>query len=318
LSTAASSLQWKRVAQVVVGSGGSGLLIENLRVSFTVTKTPQANPNPCVIKIYNLNQDHEQQIKYEFTDVILNAGYAQQPRLLFRGNIKQVYRYQENNDFVTEITAGDGDADYRGAVLNTTLAKGTDDNHLLDAVLGSFSSTIKGFINIPIKQRIRGLVVSGNTRQVLHDLARDRGAAWSIQDGQLVMVTADSVLPNQAIVLNSDSGLISVPEVNDKGITLRALMNPQFKIAGVVQLDNNDIKLKVRKGSSGGSKQPKPKTPVKLDPDGLYKLTKIIHKGDTRGAGSRSWESSLICVGLSAPITSSTQAGEADQDGGEV
>ena len=295
------SLQWKRVAQVVVGTTGKGLLIENLRINFIVVKTVQANPNPAIIKIYNLNQDHENQIRYEYTDLILNAGYQDATRLLFRGNIKQVFRYGEGNDYITEIAAGDGDRDYRTAVMNQTLAAGTTDSHLVDAAVSSFGSTIRGYVNLPDKKRLRGRVLSGNTRKVLSDLVRQHGAHWSIQDGQVTIVGADAVLPGQAIVLNSESGLISVPEVNEKGITLKALLNPQLRVGGTIQLDNNNIKLKVRQGTHKGTKIKTPKVPVRLDPDGIYKLIKVAHRGDTRGVGS-SWESALTCVGLSQPI----------------
>lgn len=297
--------QWKRHAQVVIGKAGAGLLVENLRVQFEVSKTVDSAPNVAVIKIFNLSPANEAKIKNEFDEVLLNAGYEGALRLVFRGNIKHVYRYRDKSDYITEIEAGDGDKDFRSAVMNETLAAGTTNAQLVDRAVGSFKGTggtTKGTVQIADRARLRGKVISGNTRDVLHDVARESGANWSIQDGQLVIVKANAVLPDEAIVITADTGMLGAPEVNDKGIAVKCLMNPQLRVNGALKLDNNGIKAKRQKAQALGKKQEAEKEPVRLDPDGVYKVLKLTHKGDTRG---QDWISEIECIGLDQPIPAS-------------
>ncbi len=297
--------QWKRHAQVVIGKAGSGLLVENLRVHFEVSKTVESAPNVAVIKIFNLSPINEAKIKNEFDEVLLNAGYEGALRLVFRGNIKHVYRYRDKSDYITEIEAGDGDKDFRSATMNETLAAGTTNAQLVDRAVGSFKTTggtTKGAVQINDRARLRGKVISGNTRDVLHDVARESGANWSIQDGQLVIVKANGVLPDEAIVITADTGMLGAPEINDKGIAVKCLLNPQLRVNGAIKLDNNGIKAKRQKAQALGKKQEDQKEPVRLDPDGIYKVLKITHKGDTRG---QDWVSEIECIGLDQPIPES-------------
>jgi hypothetical protein len=303
-----STRQWKRHAQVVIGKDGCGLLVENLRITFDVCKTVEHTPNTAVIKIYNLSEDNERRImtKGEFDEIILKVGYEASVQThsdgtryfptVFRGNITHVYRYRENSDYITEIEAGDGDKDYRNAVMNETLAAGTTNAQLVDRAAGSFKATggtTKGAVQINDRARLRGKVISGRTRDVLHDVARDSGANWSIQDGQLQMVKANGMLQGEAIVITADTGMLGAPQVNDKGIGLTCLLNPQLRINGAIKLDNSSIKA--QRQQAQGEKQQDPQASTRLDPDGIYKVLKIAHKGDTRG---KDWASNIECIGL--------------------
>lgn len=304
--------QWKRRVQLVIGKAGAGLMIENLRVQFEVAKTVESAPNTAIIKIYNLHPDNEAKIKNEFDEVLLNAGYEGALRLVFRGNIKHVYRYREGNDYITEIEGGDGDKDFRQAVMNETLAAGTTTGQLVDRAVGTFKSTggtAKGHVQVAERGRIRGKVISGNTRTVLDDVARESAANWSIQDGQLVIVSTNDVLPGQAVVIRADTGMLGAPEINDKGIAVKCLMNPTLRVNGAIKLDNNGIKAKRQQAQALATKREKQETNapvgrenqqlVRLDPDSIYKVLKLTHKGDNRG---QEWVSEIECIGLDQPI----------------
>lgn len=301
------SLQWLRKAQVIVGKGGSGLSVDQLKIVFEINKTIQPTPNTALIKIYNLNPNHENTIHNEYDEVILNAGYKDNVKVIFRGNIKHVFKYRDKVDYVTEIEAADGDRDFRNSIINRTLSAGTTRNNVLQAAVSSFQDTRMGFSNIGDERHIRGVVLSGSTRRVLDNLARDTGANWSIQDGLLTVVKTDSTLPNTAIVISSDTGLLEAPEVNDKGVGVKCLMNPDLLINGSIKLDNNNIRIRERRLSllsHGNDKRTaKEKPPVRLDPDGIYKIIAIRHAGDNRG---KAWTSELVCISLGSPIPDNT------------
>lgn len=303
-----TSRQWKRRAEVIIGKGGNGLSVTDLRIVFEVTKTLKESPNTANIKIYNLNPGNEQKIKNEFTDVILNCGYEDGMRMVFRGNIKHVYRYRDGNDYITEIEAADGDRDFTTSVINETLAAGTTNKQIISRAVASFKGgTTEGYTgDVNEKPRLRGKVISGMSRDVLSDIARDSGANWSIQDGQLTIVKSGGLLPGTAVLINANTGMLGAPEVDDKGITVKCLLNPIITVNGAIKIDNNSIKAKHEKDSKKKKKKSDTEDdqeevdsgdgePVRLSPDGIYKCVKITHAGDTRGSD---WTTESLCVAL--------------------
>ena len=308
-----STLQWKRECELVIGDGtaGRGLLVKHLRIEFKIEKTSGRIPNTALIKVYNLTPDHENQIRGEFDEVLLNAGYEGSSLLIFRGNIRHVFRYRDGNDRITEIDAADGDKDFRKTTVNFTLAKGSSTAQLLDQVVQKFQTTKKGYAVVKDRKRLRGRVVSGSARNVLDDIATEADARWSIQDGLLEIVPVDSTLPTEAIVLRSDTGLLGAPEIDDKGIKATCLLNPRIRVNGKVWLDNNTLKAKIAKEleTKPGAKKVKTKKHrgelARLDPDGVYKVYKLEHEGDTR---SNTWTTQVFCVGLDKAIPSGRTA----------
>lgn len=326
MPSATSTLQWLRQLQVVIGVpgqqglqiGSSDATVPALKVQFEIIKTLDPTPNTAQIKIFNLKKDNEKFIvgylsNAEFKEVLVNAGYQNAQRLIFKGNIKHAFHYRDKTDLITQIEAADGDKDYRQAKLNLTLAAGTTAADVVNAAVGSFNSTTLGHNLIPPgNPRIRGRVISGMTRDVLGKLAREATADWSIQDGALQIVPAGSVLPNQAIVVNASTGMLSAPEINDRGIKVTTLLNPLIGINTVLQLDNNDIKQLIRKrrGLSKNTRKNPNLSTVGLNADGLYKVIRTDHRGDTRG---NQWETECYCIAVGTSLPSSPDASVADQ-----
>lgn len=291
----------------MIGAAGRGISIKDLRISFDITKTSGRSPNPCVVKIYNLAPDNERKIKGEFDDVIVNAGYTGATRVIFRGNIKKLSLYPENQDHITDLECGDGDKDLRESVVNVTLAAGTSTDQLLDHVVGTFDTTKKGYVVTKDRKRVRGKVISAMGADVLDDIAADADANWSIQDGNLVMVPVNSTLPTEAILINGDTGMLGTPQVDDKGITVECLLNPQIQVHGKIKLDNNVIRIKAQKQhqqkpgalSDGSKSRGKPKHTERLDPDGVYVCYKVQHQGDTH---ADTWKTTVFCKALAKTI----------------
>jgi hypothetical protein len=309
--------KWLRTCRLEVGKAKGGLVsgfsTSDLRVQFTVNKTIYQTPNTAKIKIFNLREENEHKIRDEFNDVRLFVGYRgipgtskPQESLVFQGNIRFSYFYREGLDHIAEIVCGDGDKDYRSTVIDRyTLGKDATESIVIDHLLKKFSSTTKGHIkgkNL-FKPRVRGKVYSGNARDILHDIAKNNDAHWSIQDGKLVMVPVDSVLPEEAIMVSSETGLLGQPEENDKGIAIKMLMDARIVPNGKLWLQSNDIKLKhINEQQGRSSKTRSSKTPVRTDPDGVYKVLTVTHKGDNRATDAGSWSSDCRCIALDQPI----------------
>jgi hypothetical protein len=306
-----SRLQWLRVCKVIVGTTelidgiptGRGISVdETFRIQFEVIKTIQSVPNTARIRIYNLSKDSENKIRGEFDEVLVNAGYKGSELLIFRGNLRHIFRLPEAPSFITDIDAADGDRDFRKSIVNETLAAGTSSSQLLDKVMATFKTTKKGHVVIKEKARSRGKVISAPARQVLDDLARDSGAHWSIQNGNLEIVPVDSTLPTEAIVLSPETGLLGTPQIDDKGITAKCLLNPRIRVNGKVKIDNIFFQARIHKQTPkkpGSKAKPKSHELTRLDPDGIYKVVAIKHSGDTRG---EEWLTEVKCIALQKAI----------------
>lgn len=305
----AAGTHWGRVCRVKVGKiGRKGEPVvgreftETLRIAFDVTKTIYRAPNVATIKLYNLTQDHEEAIRDEYKDLALDCGYGGEAQGIFRGNIRFVYAYREGNDRIVEIQAGDGDKDFKDGEVNFTLAAGHTDEDAIKRLLENMGTTVLGYVagkNLT-KAKILGKTYSGTVRRVMDVIARNNEAHWTIQDGKLSMVPVRSTLPNEAIRVDSNTGLLGTPQINDKGIALKVQLDPRMVPNGKIWLSNNEVKAAVFKPPMLLREEQKgSKAPIRLDPDGIYKLFVVNHKGDTRGGD---WFSECKCVGLDDKI----------------
>jgi len=295
----------RRCNLVVSDASGSGLDLSNLRIVFSVKKSDAQTPNSAEIRVYNLSKETASKIKKEFTNVVLQAGYESNYGTIFAGNIKQVRIGKEGGtDTYTDIAAGDGDEAYNFAVVNQTLSAGADQQAQIEAVSRSLDEkdVRQGSITGVESNRLpRGKVMYGMARDYLRQSAAATETSWSIQDGKVQFVKLTGVLPSQAVVLNSKSGLIGTPEQTNDGITVRCLLNPQLKIAGKVQIDQEDIAQAKLPDTSSSAEVNKP---VEIEDDGFYRLLVVEHKGDTRG---NDWYSDLVCLGVDATLPANKQ-----------
>lgn len=293
----------RKVTLIVGDDNGDALDLSALRIKFTIKKTDAETPNVAEIEVFNLSDETSMRIQKEFADVILQAGYEENFGVIFRGNAKQILRGREENgvDSYLNIAASDGDAAYNFAVVNTTLAAGATQRDQISAAMRGMAAhgVTPGYIPDMGGQALpRGKVLYGNSREYLRNSASASDTSWSIQDGKVQFVPRTGLLPGQAVVLTSMTGLIGTPEQTNDGIKIKCLINPQIKPGGVVDLRDSEIKA-----AKAGKffKQPNKKGevdergPVAIDKDGLYKVLRVDFSGDTDG---QDWYQELVCVGI--------------------
>lgn len=291
-----SQLQYLRQCTLIVaGKSGDGLDLSPMRIKFKTKKSDAQTPNTAEIRVYNLAPETAQQIRKEFTTVTLQAGYESNYGVIFTGNIKQVrFGRESGTDTYIDIAAGDGDDAYNFAVVNTTLAAGAKQSDQIAAAGDSMAGrgVGVGFVADTGAQALpRGKVMYGMARDYLRQSAEASETTWSIQDGKLQLVSLTGTLPNQAIVLNSKTGLVGTPEQTNDGITVRCLLNPLLKIGGKVLIDEKDVaEAKLPDTPEKGAPANKPASIVS---DGVYRVLTIEHAGDTRG---NDWYSNIVCL----------------------
>ena len=298
--------QYLRACKLIVATaGGSGLDLSGLHIKFSIKKADAQTPNTAEIRVYNVAETTVARIRKEFSRVVLQAGYEANLGVIFDGNIKQVRFGRENGtDTYIDIAAGDGDDAYNYAVVNTTLAAGASQRDQINAAASPMSERgVKpGYIGETGETKLaRGKVMYGMARDYMRQSAEASDTTWSIQDGKLQFVPNTGVLPNQAVVLNSKTGLVGQPEQTNDGIKARCLLNPMLKIGGKVQINEKDV---AQAKLADTSKDAQANKPADIAADGFYRLLVVEHSGDTRG---NDWYSDLICLDIDATQPSDKQ-----------
>lgn len=294
----------RKVRLVVGGSAYPGVTnnpapaidLSEMHITFEVNNATAQTLKYARITVYNLSDQTANTIQQEFTRVELSAGYGDDIGLIFQGQIAIVKHGKLNaTDTFLEIIAQDGDAAYNFAITNKTLAAGWTPDQLHASLLqdlapyGITQGYKPGFTGAAA---FRGRTCYGMTRDYLRDLAQQQGCEWSIEDGRLNFIPLSSFVPGEAVVLNTDSGLIGTPTQTTGGIEIRCLLNPRIKSGGQVKIDNSALAtMNVRQPVLGQS------IPIVagIDRDGAYKALCVQHRGDTRGL---EWYTSMICLAV--------------------
>lgn len=305
--------QYLRKCSLIVSNGDDGLELSELHVTFTVFHRTVQSPSSMRARIYNLSVGTMQKIFKEFTQVVLKAGYHNQDGeifdIIFKGYIIQSRIGRENpTDTFLEISAADGEPGYDWATIAATL-KG-----------GHGNSDIKREINTAFKQQQvdvgyeakmsetrypRGRVMYGMARDFARMLGFTTGHTWSIKNGKYETVELRKVLPDEAIVLTSQTGLIGLPQQTPDGVQARALLNPYLIHNRQVKIDNKSIQKlafplpATVEGITGF--QYASQTGVSLvgeQADGFYRVIAVDHIGDTRG---NAWYSDMWLLAINNP-----------------
>lgn len=273
-------MQYLRKCSLIVAGVDQGLDLSGLRIRFSVKRSDAQTPNAAEIRVYNLAPNTVRQIRDEFTRVILQAGYEENFGVIFDGDIKQVkFGREGGTDTYVDIAAGDGDAAYNFAVVNTTLAAGARQSDQIRAALAPMAErgVAAGYIDTTDDRALpRGKAMFGMSRDYLRRSADTTATTWSIQDRKVQFVKRTGLLPGQAVALSSATGLVGVPEVTNDGVYIRSLLNPLLVIGGQVQVSGS------------------------TDADGIYRILVVEHTGDTHG---NEWYSTItgLLVDPSAP-----------------
>lgn len=288
-----------------------GIDLSQMHFTFKIRQGDTESPNNAAIRVFNLSDATVKTIKGEYSQVLLDAGYENNHGVLFNGVIRQFRTGRTSaTDTFLDILAADSDLNYAYGFVNRGWPAGTSVLDMAKDVAQGIGLSIDpkrlpDFSGSPLFANpalARSRVGFGMGRDLLRSAARTMGTGLSIQGGALQMVPLTGYLDSQAVVLNSVTGMIGIPEQTDLGIYVRALINPKFQVGGKVQLNNKDINQLSQRGSNplsfdrwtGIAYQAK----VVESSDGLYKIYVVDHSGDTRG---QDWYSDLTCLAIDSP-----------------
>jgi len=270
-----SAEQYGRRYRIIVGN----IEVSELRCVFNIEKNLAETPNFSEVTIYNLAPATENQIIETGSRIIVEAGYETgHYGLIFDGDIVQPLRGKEDNTtYMLTLVSQDADKFLNNGFVNQSWAAGQTPKTIAQRLCSTATNTAElGFVsdNLENKELARGKVVFGLACDYLHQIARTEQAAFYCNDGKVNIVKAIDPPSGQIISLSPKTGLIGAAEMTDEGIKATCLLNPLLNLNSFVHIDNRFVRQqKARRDSQ----------PKMMDQDGIYRIIKLVHEGDTRG-----------------------------------
>lgn len=298
--------QYIRKASLIVLDHQDGLDLTDLHFTFKSSQADEESPNNCSIRVHNLGEHLMQKVQKENNRIILQAGYESSYGVIFDGTIKQ-FRIGREPDGVTtylDLLAADGDIAYNYAMVNESLAAGSTAQQRIDRNLAAMKElgVSKGTIILPEGTGgtlPRGKVLWGLASARLRAQVQNVGATWTIKNGKVNIIPLTGYLPGEAVVVNSDTGLIGRVEQTANGMTARCLLNPKLVVGGLVRIDAKSINQTSQQGGGQLLAYDKIKNSVQnfasVQADGLYRIYVAEYSGDTRG---QDWYVDLTCLSV--------------------
>lgn len=312
-----SNVLFGRKVSLLVRSEDAALDLSEMHIRFNTSQEDEESPNNASIRVYNLSDETMVKMQTEFNKVVLQAGYENSAfGVIFTGTIKQFRVGRENA--VTryiDILAADGDQAYNWAIVNKTLLAGSSPDQRVRAAVAAMvpKGVDAGSINLDATGGIlpRGKVLFGMARDSIRQQTVPNGCTWNIQDGKVNITPLTSYQPGQAVVLNSATGLIGIPEATQQGIKARCLINPRIRVGSLVKIDNKGLNQTMAQGDAAipGAQIPYNRYAgvemyANVNRDGIYRVYVAEYTGDTRG---QDWYTDLILLSVD-PVTNEVKA----------
>lgn len=290
-----------RVCELVVGqSGKEGILITDLRISFSIEKTLNETLNTSTIKIYNLSPSSRKLVETPNNACILKAGYKQDKGAvtIFVGIVRRSLTTREGPDWVTNLELDDGLIAYRDSKTSLSFAAGTSARDVLIQVANKFGLPTN---TIPEsdKQYPQGFSFVGRVRDAMNKVCNYLGFEWSIQNQEIQIIKKGGFKERTAIVISQDSGMVGSPELEAKTMSdkLAAKQGLTTNSKGVVTKRSDKLtvsdnppkdRLEVQGYKVNMLMQPTmlPGDVVKLEAEGIndfFRVVKTSHDGDNFG-----------------------------------
>lgn len=274
-------IQKNRQYRLIIGDYqfGNGLLIEQLQVTFDISKSTnnKNRTNSATIEVYNLSEESLKILDTDYPAAVFEAGYLDTggPKRLFSGQVTNVSTRKSGTDIVTQLTMGSGYTELNHETLSDVVPPG---NNVQDAIeklrkaIGADRGVYNGTnLNNEI---IYGYPLSGTPKEMLDELAEKYQLDWQLDDGVLYVHDNDRATTEQfqlAYVISPFTGLIERPyrvsgdkrrskkdKVKKPGVQMKILLNPEIKAGDIIKIDEGLLK-------------------------GWYKVDSLRHTGSWRG-----------------------------------
>lgn len=237
-----------------------------LDVAFVVTRHNRIEPNTTEVTIYNLSEAHRNELRSTFDAlyelgfeervvapggrVRVEAGYGGVVEVLAEADIVDLDEDYDGTTWALTITAQDGYVPWRYGFVSESIAPGVDASVLWNLMLSSWNASMgaeaeaafmAALPDFQAKVVQGGMVLHGETREVVPEILESMKLKLSFQDGEIVLLPFEGATLDEAVELNPDTGLLGRPRFKRNGMaTASALLNPKLRPGRQVRLAKAD------------------------------------------------------------------------------
>lgn len=273
------SRQYKRAYELsIVSTSGESKSIKDLKVTFEIVKSVLSFPNLAKIDIYNPNGETLRLLENKFSKISFSAGYEGNLRLIFTGEVRNVFQIKESVDRIITIFAGDGQRDWQNSIFNRTFSESVSIRTAIEEVMKSFKNLAIGSLEgVPdVADKLRGQTLSGSAKDILDRYAEEYGFTWSIQDGEIVTTPIEEPLSSlEAVLISAKTGMLGSPTITEIGVEVNCLLNPRLMPNTPFQIESLGTQSQL--GNLFFRNAPR------TNANGLYKVQEVTFSGDIYG-----------------------------------
>lgn len=258
------NLQKDRKYQLIVGDykNGNGLLIENLQVTFDISKSSdnKNKTNSAAIEIYNLSDESLKILDTDYPAAVFSVGYSQIGiKQVFAGQVSLVTTRKSGTDRVTQLRLGTSYTELNHNVLSQLTSPGRTVKDVFEDIRKALPGVSRGVYNGTNlnNQVLYGYPLMGTPKEMLNELSEKYQVDWQIDDEVLYAHDKDRANDEnfqQAYVISKYTGLIenayrvtqksdrsTKDKIKKQGVQWRMLLNPDIKAGSIVKLEDTLI-----------------------------------------------------------------------------
>lgn len=212
------------------------------RINFEVNQDNTGNANKAKINVYNLNSESRTFLEQKNLVVFLKAGYKNSSlSTLFFGDVDEkngIKVERSGPDIITTIEAGDAEKTLRNARISLGLAPGATNLQIIAAAAKALN------VSLSYQTNIRKIVFQNgysniiSAKDVLDQLGRQANFEWSIQNGELQILSPEETDQQEAVFLSAQTGLIGFPVKTQDKVEFKSLLNPSIRPGRAVRLES--------------------------------------------------------------------------------
>jgi hypothetical protein len=255
-------LQRNRAYELIIGNyqTGDGLLINNLQITFDISKSSsnKDKTNSAAIEIYNLSDESLKLIDNDYPAAVFSAGYVDTGgvKMLFSGQVTNVTTKKAGTDRVTQITMGNGYTDLNHDVMSSLVAPGRTVRDVAEEIRKALPNASRGVYNGTNlnNQIIYGYPLMGTPKEMLDELSEKYQIDWQLEDDVLYVHDSDrgnSENFEEAYVVSKYTGLIEnayrvtgdrrrskKDPIKKQSTQWKMLLNPDLQAGDIVKLED--------------------------------------------------------------------------------
>jgi len=222
--------------------------IENLRITFNIKKTREAEQNEAKIKVYNLSKTSQSKIKDEGSHVELYAGYEDDVALIFKGDIRTIYHKREEENVVTTLESGDGDNALVKSTVNVTLKGELTLKAYLKQLVERLEEIKLGRV-VGVDDLVGNRTATtfvGHVRDELDRLAIKYDFSYTIEN-HIIDIVRNASHTGLSEIVSVETGMLETATVREDGyIEVKTLLNNNFKCNDLFRLESEFLKRDFR------------------------------------------------------------------------